>query len=399
MFIEKVKTILKNNPQEDIYTLLSLLITLNFKDYPQDEIDLTELVKDHINIILNEVYKKFDDEETVIKEYILPITTNLVTIILNEKELPKVNEQSLNININDSLKIVYEFLITINKDFAERFLNTMNAPLLDENNQEIDKQIKFIYNSQEKGSYLDDKTGQIVIYYNNTSDDIIFILHEFVHQLAYQNEIEKTNIPRTLDYLLAEVPTITFEFLIIDYLKNLNNDLSYWLKERLHNTYESAQKIDFEYQLYKLYKENNDYIDLNIIGNYLQKDISKYQGQEFFDNFIPIIRIAAPTDKANNLGFYQAQEYVLGTLLACELYNKIKNKQLNIQNLVDLINILGNNDLNLKEDVKLLEKMKIPIIKNYDLIFNEKIKEELTSNYKTFIKDNLKENLNSFNKG
>ena len=86
-------------------------------------------------------------------------------------------------------------------------------------------------------------------------------------------------------------------------------------------------------------------------------------------------------------------------MLACELYNKIKNKQLNIQNLVDLINILGNNDLNLKEDVKLLEKMKIPIIKNYDLIFNEKIKEELTSNYKTFIKDNLKENLNSFNKG
>ncbi len=399
MFIEKVKTILQNNPQEDIYTLLNLLITINFKDYPQDEIDLTELVKDHINIILNEVYKKFDDEETVIKEYILPITTNLVTIILNEKELPKVNEQSLNININDSLKIVYEFLMTINKDFAERFLNTMNAPLLDKNNQEIDKQIKFIYNSQEKGSYLDDKTGQIVIYYNNTSDDIIFILHEFVHQLAYQNEIEKTNIPRTLDYLLAEVPTITFEFLIIDYLKNLNYDLSYWLKERLHNTYESAQKIDFEYQLYKLYKENNDYIDLNIIGNYLQKDISKYQGQEFFDNFIPIIRIAAPTDKANNLGFYQAQEYVLGTLLACELYNKIKNKQLNIQNLVDLINILGNNDLNLKEDVKLLEKMKIPIIKNYDLIFNEKIKEELTSNYKTFIKDNLKENLNSFNKG
>ena len=338
MFIEKVKTILQNNPQEDIYTLLNMLITINFKDYPQDEIDLTELVKDHINIILNEVYKKFDDEETVIKEYILPITTNLVTIILNEKELPKVNEQSLNININDSLKIVYEFLMTINKDFAERFLNTMNAPLLDKNNQEIDKQIKFIYNSQEKGSYLDDKTGQIVIYYNNTSDDIIFILHEFVHQLAYQNEIEKTNIPRTLDYLLAEVPTITFEFLIIDYLKNLNYDLSYWLKERLHNTYESAQKIDFEYQLYKLYKENNDYIDLNIIGNYLQKDISKYQGQEFFDNFIPIIRIAAPTDKANNLGFYQAQEYVLGTLLACELYNKIKNKQLNIQNLVDLIN-------------------------------------------------------------
>ena len=234
MFIEKVKTILQNNPQEDIYTLLNLLITINFKDYPQDEIDLTELVKDHINIILNEVYKKFDDEETVIKEYILPITTNLVTIILNEKELPKVNEQSLNININDSLKIVYEFLMTINKDFAERFLNTMNAPLLDKNNQEIDKQIKFIYNSQEKGSYLDDKTGQIVIYYNNTSDDIIFILHEFVHQLAYQNEIEKTNIPRTLDYLLAEVPTITFEFLIIDYLKNLNYDLSYWLKERLY---------------------------------------------------------------------------------------------------------------------------------------------------------------------
>ena len=55
MFIEKVKTILQNNPQEDIYTLLNLLIILDFKDYPQDEIDLTKLVKDHINIILNKV--------------------------------------------------------------------------------------------------------------------------------------------------------------------------------------------------------------------------------------------------------------------------------------------------------------------------------------------------------
>ena len=97
-----------------------------------------------------------------------------------------------------------------------------------------------------------------------------------------------------------------------------------------------------------------------------------------------MIDIIDPEEDNDHLGFEIAATYVMGTLLAFNLYNKIKSDSNNLIILFKLIDILGNNDLNIKKDLRILEQMDINFfdVNTGNLKIDEGLLKELEATFK-----------------
>lgn len=71
--------------------------------------------------------------------------------------------------------------------------------------------------------------------------------------------------------------------------------------------------------------------------------------------------------KYGSLQFYKRQRYVIGTILASDFHNKIKNAPEKTSQLCYLIDILGHTDLVADIDLKVLDTLDIPIVNNGEL--------------------------------
>ena len=118
-----------------------------------------------------------------------------------------------------------------------------------------------------------------------------------------------------------------------------------------------------------LYKQNNNCITQDILLNYLNsldKNSKIYQllstrGERYLNEIV----------NSGSLQFHKRQRYVIGTILASDFHNKIKDNPGKISELCYLIDILGHTDLLADNDLKILSNLDIPIINNGKLSVSE----------------------------
>lgn len=234
-------------------------------------------------------------------------------IIENTPELNR-KQNIENIPLNTSLETAIGFFSTINKEYSSLFYNMLH--------QESNSNLSFSKISEGKNQSRVTKDGHVYIEYENSLDDVFTIVHETTHKFSY---VKNNN--SIIKQFLGETPPITMEFLLQDYLlekyPNKKEEILTRKNNRLKETYDDAVAIIFENTLLKLYEENNNQITNDILLKFLQsmdKDSKIYElflmrGPNYLDEIIT----------SKTLSFPKRQRYVIGTLLASNMYHEIKN--------------------------------------------------------------------------
>ncbi len=259
------------------------------------------------------------------------------------------------VDINRSIELATEFFNEINPKYAERFLNILREK------KKYGKRERYsvnFYKSDIQESLVD-INGLVNININETIEDVFTIVHEMTHKL----KMPYNQLSSISDYF-EETASITIEFLLRDFLIEKNEfdyeEIMKYENNRFLDTLEGAGSIIFENILLNLYCENGNYINKKMIVNYLkQMDKDSKIGRLILKNQKYYLRNII---EANKLQFYMVRLYIIGTLLACDLYDKIKTDKKNIKSLFALIDKLGISSFEFESDLEMLQKLDIPII-------------------------------------
>lgn len=293
-------------------------------------------------------------------------------IIENTPELNS-KEYSTNVSLNTSIQTVIDFFDSIKSKYSYMFQNILQEK--NTYNGKDDYSVKFykILDKEQTEEYTGQhrnnksevrKDGFVHIDYAENLDDIFTITHEITHKFS-----QPKNQDSTIKQFLGETSTITMEFLLQDYLlkdTNYNGDeVIVHKNNRLVETYDDAGAIIFENILLKLYKRNDNCITKDILLNYLNSidknskiyELLSTRGEKYLNEIV----------KSGSLQFYKRQRYVIGTILASDFHNKIKNNPEKTSQLCYLIDILGHTDLVADSDLKVLDTLDIPIVNNGEL--------------------------------
>lgn len=273
------------------------------------------------------------------------------------------------VDLNDSIRDVKDFFYDFDYDYGQRFENLLRAE------DEFDGQKRPIMNFYrvldstqervypEQSKYKNSgvrNDGYLKIDYDNTLEDEFAIAHEVTHEFSQQYRYNSL-----LKNYLGETTSITMEMLLEDYLVEHNKfpeeEVLKNRKNRFINTYNGACTILIECTLIDLYKKNG-YINEEIYKNYLNsledssvmKKVLVAVGQEHLKQIARTERLQFPV----------IQNYVIGTVLACDLHHQITQIPEKKETLKTLIDVLGNSDFETKEDLEVLENMDIPVIKD-----------------------------------
>ena len=327
--------------------------------------------------------------------------TKLAYIII--EKTPDLNsiEYSSNVSLNTSIQTVIDFFDSIKPEYSYMFKNILQEKNTYNNKEDYSVKFYKIINKGENEEYAGQhrsnesevrKDGFVHIDFAENLDDIFTITHEITHKFS-----QPKNQDSTMKQFLGETSTITMEFLLQDYLFNNTNysddEIIIRKNNRLVATYDDAGAIIVENILLKLYKQNNNCITKDILLNYLNsidKNLKIYEllstrCEKYLNEIV----------KSGSLQFYRRQRYVIGTILASDFHNKIKNNPEKTSQLCYLINILGHTDDDIDNDLKVLDTLDIPIINNGELSISTDNIIRLSDCYKNEV-DNV---LNYKNKG
>ena len=171
---------------------------------------------------------------------------NYLTHALARVPQVEVNIQN-DLSLLDTIYIVKEFLSTIDKKYVllfEQYINDGSFNIFDSENEENLKKYPGEafrqYSMDENGNYHEN----INIPLSHTIEDAFTIIHEFIHLTNFKPGIESED----RDFF-TEASSITYEFLLFDYLKEndmCSEDIAYPILERLDNAFECGEfLIDF----------------------------------------------------------------------------------------------------------------------------------------------------------
>lgn len=326
-------------------------------------------------------------------KYFDEITKLAYIIIENTPELNS-KEYSSKVSLNTSIQTVIDFFESIKPEYSYMFQNILQEK--NTYNGKEDYSVKFykILDKEQTEEYTGQhrnnksevrKDGYVHIDYAENLDDIFTITHEITHKFS-----QPKNQDSIIKQFLGESSTITMEFLLQDYLfKDINyngDEVIVHKNNRLVETYDDAGAIIFENILLKLYKQNDNCITKDILLNYLNsidKNSKIYgllstRGEKYLNEIV----------KYGSLQFYKRQRYVIGTILASDFHNKIKNNPEKTSQLCYLIDILGHTDLVTDSDLKILDTLDIPIVNNGELSISTDAMIRLSDCYKNEV-DNV----------
>lgn len=300
--------------------------------------------------------------------------TKLANIIIENTSSIEVKQHTTTIPLTTSIITIFEFLSTLPKTSPALIQTTIQDPAISFQ--------RIAPTSINKSQVHED--GSINIDFYETLDDVFTIGHEFTHKLSHQK-----NNRSTIKQFLGEVPTITVEFLLQDYLQQHTDypdeEITIRKSNRISSTLEDAYAIIFENTLLKLYEQNNNCITEQVLQDYLDSldpssrefQVFSTKGPQYLNDIIA----------SNSLQFYKRQRYVIGTLLASIIHQQIKSNKENYDQLIELIDILGHDDATLEQDLTKLGNLNIPIIHNQTISISSQDIETLTSSYKTELDD------------
>ena len=147
----------------------------------------------------------------------------------------------------------------------------------------------------------------------------------------------------------------------------------------MHETVDDAGAILFERELLKLYQKSNGNLTQDVLLdylNYMNKDSKLYalffeRGEKYLNSIV----------RTGTLSFPQRERYVIGTMLASDFHSKIKEDSSEVQKLSYLIDVLGHSDITSITDLKTLERVGIPIIKDGEIKVTDETISKLTTCY------------------
>lgn len=324
-----------------------------------------------INLIMDEFLN-----EPLSKQYMssLDEVVKLAHIIIkNPLEKFLDTKYVTSFKIDNSVNIVKDFFETINPNYSNMFQNILYETNLYKGKEDYFVKFSKIENIEKENSSVDDD-GLVNISYSDTLYDTYLICHEITHKFSTP---KKDSI---LKKFLGETSSICMEFLLQDYLidkYSYNDEFLINKYNRIQMLSKDASAIIIEYILLQLYKKNGC-LTKDIILDYLK---SKNANKAFINRVNECLNLIVSNE---SLTFPRRQRYVIGTLLASDLHNKIKSDKSKITDLFCLINILGHADYEINDDLKILKKL--GILNNP---LNENDIKRLTSSYKEEIDDIL----------
>ena len=315
-------------------------------------------------------------------------------IIENTPEL-NLRKYSANVSLNTSIQTVINFFDSIKPEYSYMLQNILKEKNTYGGKEDYSVKFNKILGKEQTEEHVGQhrnnksevrKDGFVHIDYAEILDDIFTIAYEITHKFS-----QPKNHDSTIKQFLGETSTITMEFLLQDYLfKDTNyssDEIIVRKNNRLVETYDDAGAIIFENILLKLYKQNNNCITQDILLNYLNSmdknskiyELLSTRGENYLNEIV----------KHGFLQFYKRQRYVIGTILASDFHNKIKNSPEKINQLCYLIDILGHTDLLADSDLKVLDTLDIPIVNNREFRINPDDMIRLSNCYKNEVNNVL----------
>lgn len=246
-------------------------------------------------------------------------------IVLNGANLEQ-RDFTTEIDIATSLNLAIDFLKRLNPKYAYYFLNLLG---------DTEKMVRF--KPGEISSSMCKADGTVDIMYENSIEDVYTIVHEITHK--FSNPMGGRS---ELRHIMGEVPTITMELLLTDYLieKGIDQDDIYCrMAKRISAVKECSEHILFEQRLLKTIK-SGEKLDKNVLKEYMRKADFKYYLDE-----IAIFHC---------LQYAYVGRYTLGLLIGLDIYNEVK-KSGDTTRLDLLIDILNHSDYTIMEDYKTLK--------------------------------------------
>lgn len=183
----------------------------------------------------------------------LSIVDNYCRSVMEDNVFVSSYDFSRSFDINDSIKIVYSFLESIDSSLANRFMNVLNSK--DENGKLL---VNILPKSQHPNESSQVRNGVVYIYYDNSPRDCFVILHEMLHKMNECRIIDQDNQETetfTRQYF-GELVSIIGEALLGNYMVDngliTENDFNIRKMERLDGTKENVRDVVVESELIKM---------------------------------------------------------------------------------------------------------------------------------------------------
>lgn len=294
------------------------------------------------------------------------------------------------IDINESIKIVCDFLKEIDINLYYNFIDLMYfCPnnMIFYNKQSKNELLEFKHNNnlisetsyefyKEKYNHLSNVNynGIMTINYENNINDVFTIVHELVHKIYLENK--NLSLYNDYDYLFFECPAMIIEFMLYDYLIK-NNIYIKEANEYIHNRISSirnyANNILFRLMLIEIIKKY-DMINSNLID----QEIENLEDSELKEDFYEL-KESYYLDIIQNRKFdiFTPFQYEMGLYISLYLVKKYKTKTL-----LKYINILSRMAFNNCETNKELNKCNLYFIEKIEdstLYINKQVLEEMNA--------------------
>jgi len=295
---------------------------------------MLNILNEKIQLFLNDpIASKYIEDFDKIKEKCYEL--------LNEEDILLDDYKwSRKMDLNESTKIIYDFLLTIDKELAERYINIISV--VDENNEPL-----FIVKDKNYSKYPFNgvlKNGKINFYYEGNINDLFTIVHEIAHVfnlciIVDEEDVKKCTLPRE-EY--TEGASIILENLLGEYLVNNNiiteNDFKLRKTFRLENEKTCAMSLIIQIELINKFLSNNninqndiDELFMKLYKDNLFRNATQIYGYGFNDIISSIvygIGLKVETDL----------KYVNGHLIS----KKVLSSNNSIKEYIDLNNIISN---------------------------------------------------------
>lgn len=270
-------------------------------------------------------------------------------------------EYSYYVSPQRAIDLVCSFFLSINPEYAMRFQNVLNERY-EGKSRSSSHSIHFELSPQKKdlkkSKVYRDGFANIVLL--GGVADIFSTMHESVHKIG-----SATGYISFLESLLCEVPTISLELELFDYLSGVCKneeqfivDSKNYIKWRFNSCRLAACRVFMECELLTLFK-NNGHIDEVVLEDYFDSIDKNSRVRSYLEKYIlPHIRIMIKYEK---MYYPQNIRYVIGILWACDHRVRIEYDCSELGKVFRLDHLLGKTNDSIASDMREINDLGLSI--------------------------------------
>lgn len=238
------------------------------------------------------------------------------------------------VDINESINKAISFFDYIDPNYGYMFQN-----ILQEKNQSGHNSVIFL-RANDYGGIRNSNVfrGDVTIEYSNNLGDVFEIVHEITHKFT-----SSSGQTGTFKGMLGEIPSITMEFLLSDYLQKDNKfdekEIKKYKLKRISSSVNDACVILTEKILFEIYSIHKRLTENMVKERIEQLDHDSIEYEIISENFQDYL--STIVDRGCTTSIYR-QKYIYGIVFASKIHQEILEDKNNFNLLKQLIHILGN---------------------------------------------------------